>query len=142
MKNFKIYLLLHAMLMVYSMTGIFIKLAATAEFLSMKFIFFYGMVIVLLGFYAICWQQVIKRIPLTSAYANRAITVGWGLIWGPLFFHEQITIGKIAGIACVITGIVFYAIADGELAKAETEKTGSVGTDAAGETTIGGKEDA
>ena len=65
--------------------------------------------ILLLGIYAIGWQQIIKRIPLTLAFANKSVTVIWGLIWGAIFYHEQITIGKVVGAMLIISGIVLYA---------------------------------
>ena len=55
-----------------------------------------------------------KRLPLTTAFANKAVTVVWGIIWGALFFKEPVTIGKIAGAVLVILGVVLYAYADKE----------------------------
>ena len=72
------------------------------------------MIIVLLGVYAIGWQQIIKRMPLTAAFANKAVTVVWGIIWGFIFFHEPITAGKVTGAVLVIVGIVMYSMADKE----------------------------
>lgn len=115
MKNHaKTLIALHLMLMIYSMSGICSKLAGNYPFLSIRFCLFYGIVILLLGFYAIGWQQVIKRLPLSIAFANKAVTTIWGLIWGKLFFHETITIGKMVGAAIVIVGIVLYANSDCE----------------------------
>ena len=62
----------------------------------------------ILFIYAIGWQQVIKRIPLTTAYANKAVTTIWGTIWGVLLFHEGFSAGKLAGIAIIISGIVLF----------------------------------
>lgn len=105
--------LLHIMLMIYSMSGICSKKAAGTEFLSLEFCLYYGVIIALLGFYAIGWQQIIKRLPLTTAFANKAVTIVWGIIWGSVFFHESITVGKVIGAVCVIVGVVLYAYADG-----------------------------
>ena len=69
----------------------------------------YGGVLLSLGIYAIGWQQIIKRIPLTTAFANKAVTVVWGIVWGALFFHEQITIGKAVGALLVVFGVILYA---------------------------------
>ncbi len=113
-KNWKVIIALHLMLMVYSASGICSKLAAGQKFMSLPFLVFYGMVIALLGFYAICWQQIIKRIPLTTAFANKAITVVGGLVWGILFFHENVTIGKTIGMLLVVIGIVLFSLADKE----------------------------
>lgn len=104
---------LHLMLMIYSMSGIYSKLAAKQPFLSLKFCLYYGCIIFFLGFYAVGWQQIIKRLPLTTAFANKAITVVWGVVWGVVFFHESITVGKIVGILCIMIGVVIYSGADG-----------------------------
>lgn len=111
--NLKTIFLLHIMLMIYSMSGICSKKAAEAQFLSFKFCLYYGTIIVLLGFYAIGWQQIIKKLSLTTAFANKAITIVWGIIWGFIFFHEPITMGKSVGAVLVIAGVVLYAYADG-----------------------------
>lgn len=114
MKNGKVLVALHLMLMVYSISGICSKMAGRYPFLSLGFCFFYGIVILLLGVYAIGWQQVIKRLPLSVAFANKAVTVLWGSIWGVLFFGEHITIGKLLGAAMVIIGVILFAYSDRE----------------------------
>ena len=114
--------LLHIMLMVYSMSGICSKMASKQEFLSLRFILYYAGVIVLLAVYAVAWQQIIKRIPLTLAYANRAVTVVWGLVWGMIFFHEQVTVGKAVGAMLVVAGVVFYALADNKQSDDKAEE--------------------
>ena len=104
--NLKIIVLLHVLLLIYSLLGICSKLAAGEGFLSIKFCIYYLIVILNLGIYAICWQQIIKRLPLATAFANKAITVVWGILWGMLFFHEKITVNKIIGAFIIIVGIV------------------------------------
>lgn len=108
------YIILHLIILLYSLSGVFSKLAASEHFLSFRFCLFYGAVMVLLSVYALVWQQVIKQIPLTTAFANKAASTVWGLIWGVILFQEQITIGKIAGIAVIIVGIVVYFWGEGE----------------------------
>ena len=108
----KVLFLLHLMLMIYSLSGICSKKAAEVPFLSLKFCLYYGIVILLLGFYAIGWQQIIKRLPLTTAFANKAVTVVWGIVWGVVFFHEKITPGKLLGAAIVIVGVVLCVLSD------------------------------
>lgn len=103
---------LHLLIMVYSMSGILSKLAARFPFFSFQFVACYAGMIAILGLYAIGWQQVIKRMPLTSAYANRAVTVIWGILWGILLFNEQITIQKVLGAALVLVGVAIFATAD------------------------------
>lgn len=105
---------LHLMLMIYSVSGICSKLAGQYPFLSLEFCFFYGIVILLLGFYAIGWQQIIKRIPLSVAFANKAVAVVWGLVWSVLFFDEVVTWTKLLGVVCVVIGVVIFVTADQE----------------------------
>ena len=114
MKNAGIYVFLHVLLAVYSLSSVLSKLAASAPFLSLKFCLCYGGVIVLLGVYAIGWQQVIKRLPLTAAYANKAATVVWGFLYGILFFQETVTPVKIIGLLTVMAGVALFGLAEGE----------------------------
>ena len=109
-----LYVALHLFLMVYATSGLISKLAAGEEFLSLPFILLYGTEILLLAFYAIGWQQFIKRMPLSVAYANKAVTVVWGCIWGMLIFHEHLTVGRIVGAMLVLAGVALYGYADGK----------------------------
>ncbi|MDE6950976.1 MAG: transporter [Lachnospiraceae bacterium] len=112
--DIKTYLLLHILLVIFSFSSVCSKLAAGEEFMSFRFIALYGLVILLLGIYAIFWQQVIKNMPLTAAYANRAVTVFWGMVWGLIIFKEKITLGKAVGAVIVIAGIILFALSDRE----------------------------
>lgn len=61
MKKMNKYVLLHLLLFFYSFCGVFSKLASANEFLSFKFCLFYGISIIILGIYAILWQQILKN---------------------------------------------------------------------------------
>lgn len=111
-KRMKVFFALHFLLMLYSLGGVCSKKAAQAGFFSWKFCMFYGLLILLLFFYAVGWQQVIKKLPLSTAFSNKAVTAAWGMIWGIIFFDETVSIGKIIGIFIVITGVVLYSQAD------------------------------
>ena len=104
----RVLLLLHVLLLFYSLSDVASKSAAGFDFPSVGFVVCYGIVLLILFVYAIGWQQVIKRLPLTTAYANRGITVVWGIIWGMLFFGETITPFKLIGAAMIIAGIVLF----------------------------------
>ena len=104
----KTLLFLHIILLLYSINGIFSKLAGTQEFLSLPFFIYYGIVLTILFVYAILWQRVIKLLPLTTAFANKAITVIWGIVFGMVIFGEKLTLGKIIGSVLIILGIIFY----------------------------------
>ena len=115
--KWRLYLLLHVFLAVYSTVGIVSKLAAGQGFLSLPFLLLYGLELLLLMFYALGWQQFIKRLPLSAAYANKAVTVVWGCLWGLLIFREKLTPGKLAGCLLVLAGVALYGWADGRAAK-------------------------
>lgn len=107
---------LHILLMVYSASGILSKTAAGVPFLSIEFCCLYAGILALLGLYAIGWQQILKRMPLTTAFSNKAITIVWGIIWGALFFLEPVTLPKIGGAILIIAGVVLFSYADVEAA--------------------------
>lgn len=113
MKRAKPYIILHLILLLNSLGGIFSKTAATKELMSLEFCFNYGMVILILGIYALLWQQVIKLLPLNVAYANKAVTIVWGLLWGALFFNESISVYNIIGSVIVLAGVILM-VWDGE----------------------------
>ena len=100
-------LFLHGILLIYSLTGILSKFASKEDFLSSKFIILYGGMIFILMVYAVLWQQAIKRLPLMVAYANKAITVIWGIIWGKLIFNEKISAFNVIGAVIIICGVVY-----------------------------------
>lgn len=108
----KSFIELHMLLAIYSLGGICSKLAGQYEFLSFWFIFFYGLVILNLGMYAIVWQQIIKKLPLNTAYSNKAVTIAWGILWGFLFFKEKIKWNMILGAVIVIIGVIIVVRAD------------------------------
>lgn len=99
---------LHLVLLLYSCCGIFSKFAGLQDFLSFEFFLYYGIVLLILFVYAILWQKVIKLLPLTTAFANKAVTVIWGTIFGITIFGENLTLGKILGAVLIILGIIFY----------------------------------
>ena len=102
-------ILLHLILVIYSISGIFSKSAANVQFLGLEFCLYYTGIILILGIYAVVWQQIIKRMPLTVAFANKAVTVIWGIVWGILLFNETVTIGQLIGAAVIVAGIVIYS---------------------------------
>lgn len=103
--NIKYYIILHAILLVFSTCGIFSKLASSYKFLSFKFILFYALSIFILFFYTIAWQQILKKIPLITAFLNKAITIIWSMLWGVIIFNENITLKMIIGGIIVLSGV-------------------------------------
>lgn len=106
------FILLHIALLIYSTSGLFSKNASLHPFGSLPFILFYAGMIMVLGIYAILWQQVIKRMDVTTAYANKAVTVVWGVVLGILFFREKVTLRQVIACGVIIFGTVLYVRAD------------------------------
>lgn len=99
-------LILQGIIMVYSISSVVAKLASAQEFLSLRFVFFYGLEIGILGVYAILWQQAIKKFELSIAYANRAMVMLWALIWAVLIFRERISVQNVIGLLLITAGTV------------------------------------
>ena len=110
----KTFLSLHFFLMLYSVTEVLGKSASSYPLTDARFFLLYGGILLILVVYALGWQQVIKHLPLTTAFANKAITVFWGIVWGALFFQEDITPLKVAGVAIIIVGVLLFSNSDGE----------------------------
>ena len=96
-------LLLQAIIIIYTIPSIMAKFASSGETLE-KIILFFGLDLLFLGIYAICWQQMIKIFPLSVAYANRAMALLWSAIWAKIIFGEQISLKQMLGIGLVIVG--------------------------------------
>ena len=120
---------LHALLAVYSLSSVCAKLASGFGFMSIGFVGCYGGMIALLGVYAIGWQQIIKRLPLTYAYANKAVTVLWGIVWGMLLFREQVSALKLLGAAVVLAGVVLFSLAEKDDAGSDAPGSGEATRD-------------
>lgn len=111
-EKIRAYLELHILLFMYSLGGICSKFAGQSPFLSKKFIFFYALVLLNLAVYAFVWQQILRKLPLVTAYANKAVSVIWGLLWGMIIFKEKITIWNIVGVTIIIIGIYVVVKSD------------------------------
>ena len=100
----KLILALQLVVMLYTLSSVAAKMASGQAFLSLPFIVYYGVEILILGFYAIAWQQIIKRCDLSVAYANRSMAILWSLVWTVIFFHEALTVKNIIGVLIVFAG--------------------------------------
>lgn len=114
-KDFKFmrnYLLLYIGILVYSFCSIMDKLASMYPFMSLRFCLFYGCGLLFLALYAVIWQQVLKCLPLTTAYANRPLAMLFCLLWGKLLFNEVITWNMLLGAIIILLGIRMVGKAD------------------------------
>lgn len=104
------YIYLHALLLLYSLSGVLSKLASRQVFMSLPFMLFYCGMLALLLIYAVFWQQILKMLPLSVAFANKAVTLFWGILWGMLLFNERLTWGMVLGVALVFAGILLVVL--------------------------------
>ena len=102
-------LIVNIMFFIYSFSGVFTKLAAREKMFSFNFFAFYGGTLLIMAVYAFVWQQIIHKLPLMVAYANKAMVVIWGLVWGCLFFQERLTAGKVISVLLVAVGVALFA---------------------------------
>lgn len=111
--------ILHLLIALYSLSSVFSKIASECKFTSITFCLSYAAVLFILAIYAVGWQQVIKKIPLSTAFANKSFTVVWGLIYGVLIFDEKVTLGKLIGLILIVLGVIIFVRSDMEVADVE-----------------------
>lgn len=99
-------LILQAVVVIYTLSSVVAKIATGQELFSFSFFLFYGLEILILGIYAILWQQMIKRFDLSVAYANRAMALLWSAVWAIVLFHDTLALKQVLGIAFVVLGTV------------------------------------
>lgn len=108
-KLMKVYVFLHILLLIYSTSGIFSKMAAGQVWGSASFAACYVGMLMVMFIYAIGWQQVIKHLPLSVAFAHRPVIVIWGMMWGWLIFEERLNLTNFIGAMLIIIGIEIYS---------------------------------
>ena len=114
-------LILQIVVVIYTLSSVVAKFATGKELFSFSFFLFYGLEIVILGVYAILWQQMIKKFDLSVAYANRAMALLWSAIWAVVLFHEKLDGKQIAGILLVVLGTVIVNTVNGYKAEEKEE---------------------
>lgn len=97
---------------IYACEAVCNKYASMYAFMSMQYILGIAAAVVVLGIYAIAWQQILKRIPLTDAYMFKGTSLVFVLLFSVLILHESITWTNLLGVGIIIVGTIFYADAD------------------------------
>lgn len=113
------FILLQVAIFIMSLGGVCSKLAGIENFLSPKFIMYYGFLLLILFAYAIIWQQVLKEISLSVAYGSKGVGILYVILWGTLIFDEVITWNMILGIVLVLIGV--YILTFHELKEKKNE---------------------
>lgn len=102
---FRFFLLTIAFI-VYSCESLFSKIASTYESLSLPFLIFFGLVIVVLGIYAVLWQKILEFMPLNIAYLCKSSTIIIILLMSRIVFGETISNSNILGAGLIFLGLV------------------------------------
>ena len=110
--NLRLILLLQLAILLFACSTLLTKFAAQHAILSWSWILLYGASVFLLGVYALCWQQFLKRMPLVTVYANRASVMFWSMLFGVLIFHETITWNMLVGVLVIFGGIYLVVTSD------------------------------
>jgi len=102
----KTYGIIYLCYLLFSVSLVVANFAGTFPLVSIQAIGLYGLAFMLFGIFALVWQQVLKRLPLTIAHANRAVTIIYGMFFGAVLFGETISLNMIIGALIIIAGIV------------------------------------
>ncbi len=108
----KWFLILHISVLLNSMSGVASKMAGRYPLMSMGFLFYYGLDLLLIFAFAIVWQQVLGHMSLTFAITNRPVRVIYSLIWSVLIFRERVTPLMVVGVLVILTGVVIGVSGD------------------------------
>jgi len=112
LNDIKKYGLLLVSFFIYASTCVFTKGAATQVFLSWQYILLLGGAVLVMGIYAILWQQVIRIMLVSDAFMFKGTSLLWTMLFSYCLFGESISWKNIWGVLIVIIGITLYAYVD------------------------------
>lgn len=95
--------------LLYACVGICTKMAALQPPMSWPYLLWFGGAVAIIGAYAILWQQILKRIELSTAYMFKGTSLIYTMLIAALLFGEAITVPNILGSLIIIVGIFFLA---------------------------------
>ena len=95
--------------LLYACVTLFTKYASQQEFLSLAYCLSLVGAIAVMGAYAIGWQQILKRVELSTAYMFKGTSLIFIMLLAWMLFGEQITLSNIIGACVIIIGIALYA---------------------------------
>jgi multidrug transporter EmrE-like cation transporter len=95
--------------LLYACVTLFTKYASQQEMGSIAYCFGLAGAIGVMGAYAICWQQILKRVELSTAYMFKGTSLIFIMLFAFALFGELITIMNLIGAAVIITGITLFA---------------------------------
>lgn len=111
-KKLSTLVILHICFFISSLSGVCSKMAARQTDIK-GFVLWYGAVLCIMVVYSIAWQQILKKMPLAVAYANKAVGLMWGMFWGSVLFKEKISWNMLLGGVIIFAGI-YMVVTDDE----------------------------
>ena len=95
--------------LLYACVTLFTKYASQQEMGSVAYCLGLAGAIAVMGAYAICWQQILKRVELSTAYMFKGTSLIFIMLFAFALFGELIAMMNIIGAAVIITGIALFA---------------------------------
>lgn len=89
-----------------SLSSSVLKMSKDYALFSPMYLFWFGVAVGIMGLYAIAWQLLLERLPLTTAYMRKGLTYVLIFVWAKVLFNETITIKQYIGMAIIIVGMV------------------------------------
>lgn len=109
MVSFRSCLALIGVNLIYACTSIFTKMASQQEILSWSYLLWIAGAVGVMGVYALLWQQIIARMPLSTAYMFKGTSLIFVLMFSVLLFGEAITLNNVIGAVIIIIGIILFS---------------------------------
>lgn len=94
---------------IYACTSIFTKMASQQDMLSWPYLLWITGAIGVMGIYALLWQQIIRKMPISTAYMFKGTSLVFVLLISSLLFSEAITVNNVIGSVIIIIGIALFA---------------------------------
>ena len=95
--------------MLYACVGICTKMASLQPMLTWMYLFWFGGAVAIIAAYAVLWQQILRRIELSTAYMFKGTTLIFTMLIAALLFGETITWPNVIGSIIIILGITLLA---------------------------------
>ena len=108
-KSLSKYGILAGVNLLYACVTLYTKYASQQEFLSVRYCLGLSGAIGVMALYAICWQQILKHIELSTAYMFKGTSLFFIMLLAYAIFGEQVTTNNILGACIIICGITLYA---------------------------------
>lgn len=97
---------------VESFSSVLLKLGGAYPLLSWGWIFYFCCAVGVMGIYAIMWQFLLEKLPLSTAYLRKGISYILVFLWAAVIFGETITPQQLIGAAIIIAGTVISQIGE------------------------------